>query len=147
MLTNYQFSLKFLAVPQIRKLFNLSKRKCTLLNMEMKKLKKITILILAILFIISIGTVSAAGNFTSLDDDIDDSDDSIELTQDYIFDNSTDDDYYDGVEIEKVNFALNGNGHTIDGKNQARIFDIHGHNITISNLKIINGNSDNDGEQ
>ena len=145
MLTNYQFSLKFLAVPQIRKLFNLSKRKCTLLNMEMKKLKKITILILAILFIISIGTVSAAGNFTSLDDDIDDSDDSIELTQDYIFDNSTDDDYYDGVEIEKVNFALNGNGHTIDGKNQARIFDIHGHNITISNLKIINGNSDNDG--
>ncbi|MBQ8994166.1 MAG: hypothetical protein IJ085_08655, partial [Turicibacter sp.] len=79
MLTNYQFSLKFLAVPQIRKLFNLSKRKCTLLNMEMKKLKKITILILAILFIISIGTVSAAGNFTSLDDDIEDSDDSIEL--------------------------------------------------------------------
>lgn len=110
----------------------------------MKNLKKITILLILMTVLLSISAVSA-GNFTSLQDDIEDSDDSIVLTQDYAFDNSTDEDYYSGIEIEKVNFSLNGNGHTIDGKSQAKIFDISGYNITISNLKLINANCDDEG--
>ena len=113
--------------------------------MEMKNLKKITLLLLLMtLLFISISAVSA-GNFTSLQDDIEDSEDSIVLTQDYLFDNSTDKAYYSGIEIEKANFSLIGNGHTIDGKSQAKIFEISGYNITISNLKLINANCDDSG--
>ena len=98
------------------------------------------LLVLAILFI-SISAVSAEGNFTALYDEIDLSTDSIEITQDYVYDNSTDNGLIGGIQINKNNFTINGNGYTIDGSNQARIFDIYGTNITINNLIIINGNA------
>ena len=95
------------------------------------------LLVMAILFI-SIGAVSAEGNFTALQEEIDSSTDSIEITQDYVYDNSTDYELDSGILINKSNFTINGNGRTIDGSNQARIFDITGNNITISNLIFIN---------
>ena len=88
---------------------------------------------------ISISTVSASGNFTSLQDDIEDNEDSVEITQDYIYDDKVDYELIDGIEVDKANFTLNGNGHTIDARFNSRIFDITGYNITISNLIIING--------
>lgn len=111
----------------------------------MNILKKLKIVLIMLILLLSLSAVSASGNFTSLQDDIEESEDSISLTQDYVFDNETDDDLLDGIEIENINFTLNGNGHTLDGKSQARIFDITGHNITISNLKIINGKNLNFG--
>ena len=105
-------------------------------------LKKLKIFLIFLILFISIGAVSASENFTSLQEDIEDSEHNMEITQDYIYDNTTDGELIDGIEIEKVNFTLNGNGHTIDGKSQARILDIRGYNITISNLKIINGVND-----
>ncbi|MBR2558556.1 MAG: hypothetical protein IKE95_09380 [Methanobrevibacter sp.] len=50
-----------------------------------------------------------------------------------------------GILINKSNFNINGNGHTIDGSRKARIFNIIESNITISNLIFINGFSQANG--
>ncbi len=100
------------------------------------------LLVLAILFI-SLSAVSAEGNFTALQDEIDSSTDFLDITQDYVYDNSTDYELIKGIEINKNDFTINGNGYTIDASNQARIFIINGTNITINNLNLINGKSNN----
>ncbi|MBR5954832.1 MAG: right-handed parallel beta-helix repeat-containing protein [Methanobrevibacter sp.] len=99
-------------------------------------------LILAILFL-SISAVSAEGNFTALQNEIDSSDNSIDIQQDYKYDSTADNGLESGILINKSNFIINGNDHTIDGANQARIFNVSGENITILNLNLINGNADN----
>ena len=109
----------------------------------MKRTIKI-FLVLLILFI-SISAVSAEGNFTALQDEIELSTESIDINQDYVYDNGTDYELNSGILINKSDFTINGNGHTIDGSNQARIFDIAGNNITISNLIFINGYSNANG--
>ena len=86
------------------------------------------------------GAVSAEGNFTQLKHEIDTGINSIELTQDYKYDNQSDVDLRTGVLINKSNFVVNGNGHTIDGSSQSRIFLLRGNNITLMNLKLVNGN-------
>ena len=105
-------------------------------------MERIKILIVLIFLFISISAVSAEGNFTALQDDIDSSTSSIDINQDYVYDNAIDYNLNSGILINKSDFTINGNGHTIDGSNQARIFDISGNNITISNLIFINGNID-----
>ena len=104
-------------------------------------LKKLIFLLIVVLLFISIGAVSAEGNFTSLKNDIDSNPKSVDLTQDYVYDNNTDDQLSSGIVIDKDDFVVNGNGHTIDGSNQARIFALTGDNITLKNLNLINGNS------
>ncbi|MEE0902322.1 MAG: hypothetical protein UIB31_07315, partial [Methanobrevibacter sp.] len=76
-------------------------------------------------------------SFTNLTDEIK-TNDVVDLTHDYKFNNETDDS--SGIVINKNNFVLNGNGRTIDGKNQSRIFNITGNNITLNDLILINGN-------
>lgn len=80
-------------------------------------------------------------SFTNLTEKIEKAGTTLDLTNDYTFNNKTDNNT--GIFISKDNFALNGNGHTIDGKNISRIFSIDANNITLSNL--VNGNSDNGG--
>ena len=96
---------------------------------------------LLVLFI-SISAVSAEGNFTALQEEINSSTDSIEITQNYVYDNSTDTELDRGIIINKTNFVINGNGHTIDGAGQIRLLDTFGTNITINNLTLINGKSE-----
>ena len=43
-----------------------------------------------------------------------------------------------GILVNKTNFTINGNGHTVDGAGQVRIFNIPG-NVTLLNIKLING--------
>ena len=81
-------------------------------------------------------------SFTNLTEEIK-SKNVVDLTHDYKFNNETDDS--SGIVIEKDNFVLNGNGHTIDGNNQSRLLDISGKNITLNNLILINGNFANCG--
>ena len=97
-----------------------------------------TFLILLVL-LLSVSAVSAEGNFTALQEEIDSSADSIEITQNYIYDNSSDYELNEGILINKSDFTINGNGHTIDGAGEARIFYILGKNVTILNLNLING--------
>ena len=76
-------------------------------------------------------------SFTNLTEEIK-SKNVVDLTHDYKFNNETDDS--SGIVIEKDNFVLNGNGHTIDGNNQSRIFNIIANNVTLNDLILINGN-------
>ena len=81
-------------------------------------------------------------SFTNLTDEIN-SKDVVYLTHDYKFNNETDN--RSGIVISKDNFVLNGNGHTIDGKNQSRIFNITANNVTLSNLILTGGNAEKGG--
>ena len=66
--------------------------------------------------------------------------DTIELEQDYIYTVGVDD-FEDGITISKQNFIIDGKGHTIDAKGMSRAFNyIAGsYNVTLKNMKIING--------
>ena len=104
----------------------------------------IAIAILCILLIgviISFNVVSSGESFKTLQDEINKSENTIEITQDYKFDNESDHELNNGILINKSNITINGNGHTIDASNQSRIFNITGENVTITNLNFINGNS------
>ena len=79
-------------------------------------------------------------SFTNLTDEIAEKN-VVDLTHDYKFNNETDDS--GGIVIEKDNFVLNGNGRTIDGNNQSRLFAISGKNITLNDLILINGYNKN----
>ena len=101
----------------------------------------IILFILLIGVIISFNVVSSEENFKTLQNEIDNNENSIDLKQDYKYDNSSDNELNKGILINKSNIVINGNGHTIDGSNQSRIFNITGKNVTITNLTLINGNS------
>ena len=47
---------------------------------------------------------------------------------------------FDGIGIEKQ-LTIDGNGHTINGKNTARAFFIDANNVVLKNINFINGNS------
>ncbi len=81
-------------------------------------------------------------SFTDLTDEIEHTD-VLNLTQDYVFNNETDDS--SGIIIGKDNFVLNGNGRTINGNNQSRIFNITANNVTLSNLILTGGNAEKGG--
>ncbi|WP_296891426.1 right-handed parallel beta-helix repeat-containing protein [uncultured Methanobrevibacter sp.] len=68
---------------------------------------------------------------------------TLDLTKDYAFNNETDNNT--GILITKDNFVLNGNGFTIDGNKQSRIFNITANNVTLSNLILTGGNAEKGG--
>ncbi|WP_296867060.1 C1 family peptidase [uncultured Methanobrevibacter sp.] len=128
-------------------------------------MKILKIMIVLLILIMTVGAVCAAENstddvisteilqtsqnevyttseasFTDLTDEIENVTDTLDLTQNYKFNNETDNNT--GIFINKDNFVLNGNGFTIDGNEQSRIFNITANNVTLSNLVLINGNSD-----
>ena len=82
-------------------------------------------------------------SFTNLTDEIENAGTTLDLTKDYTFNNETDN--KKGIVIGKDNFVLNGNGRTIDGKNQSRIFNITANNVTLSNLILTGGNAEKGG--
>lgn len=88
----------------------------------------------------NVHTTNNAGSFSELESEINESDDTLEITKDYTFNSETD--KIIGISIEKDNFTINGNNRVLDAKNQSRIFYIMGDNVTISNLILMNGHSD-----
>ena len=86
---------------------------------------------------------SGENSFSNLNNEIEGAGVSLGLNQDYAFNNITDN--KNGIAIAKDNFILNGNGQTIDAKNQSRIFNITGNNVTINNLFLINANAEKGG--
>ena len=73
----------------------------------MMKIIKI-LLVLTILFI-TISAVSAEGNFTALQNEINSIGDSIDIKNNYVYDNATDYSYNGGISVNKSNFTINGN--------------------------------------
>ena len=82
-------------------------------------------------------------SLSNLADEIENAGATLDLTKDYAFNNATDNNT--GIAITKDNFVLNGNGRTIDGKNQSRIFNITANNVTLSNLILTGGNAEKGG--
>ena len=85
-------------------------------------------------------TTQEPKSFTNLNDAINgNSDDYISLDSDYIY---TDDDYefQHGINITR-DVTINGNGHTIDGNNAARIFQVQECTVVFQNIDFVNGRS------
>ena len=83
---------------------------------------------------------SGGGSFVELNNTINGGSQSnvIDLNQNYTFTNG-DSAFINGIRIERA-LTINGHGYTIDGANQARIFDIYAP-VTIINVTFINGNA------
>ena len=89
------------------------------------------------------------GTFTALQNKINNAEEgsTITLEKDYTYDEGFD---KDGITIRKP-LIINGNGHTIDGLNRSRIFNIENRyfvlniiepiNISLNNVKFSNGNA------
>lgn len=86
------------------------------------------------------------GDFSTLADEISNAQStSLNLTRDYQYDGQKDSQYRDGITISTDNFIIDGQGHTIDANNQARIFKIQSKNVIIKNINLINGNATSHG--
>ena len=72
--------------------------------------------------------------FKVLSDLINEADDLLILDQDFIAEN----DYADGILINK-SITIDGQGHTIDGKDISRIFKILADNVVLKNIVFVNG--------
>ena len=100
-----------------------------------------------ILFILltSLSAVKGGRSFTDLQEKIDANEGTIEITEDYEYNEKIDEDLEKGILIDQNNIKINGNGHTINGCGKSRIFNINADNITISNLNFENGNNNTGG--
>ena len=83
--------------------------------------------------------------FTDLNKLINDNSDStIELSDDYTYNSNTDYDFKTGITISR-DVTINGNGHTLDGDKHARIFKItEGCKVIFNNINFIHGCSQED---
>ena len=103
-------------------------------------MNKLKIFLVLFVLLISISAVSAEGNFTSIQNEIADSAERIDITQDYTYDEKADTIIDSGIIVNKTNFLIDGHGHTLNGNNQTRIFHVVGNNVVIANLNFVNGN-------
>lgn len=124
------------------------------------------LIILFLLIIITLNTVNAIDNETiQLTDDNDQTEEvnndslentgsfielqelidntasgTIDLEKDYEYNSSTDSSLIEGITITQSGITINGNNHTLNAKNQIRIFNIQASNIVLKNINFINGN-------
>lgn len=86
------------------------------------------------------------GSFTDLNDEISKiaPGGNFTLKTDYAY-SSNDSNYKSGIRITQDNIVIDGNGHTIDGSGQSRIFDIASNNVTLKNINFVNGYSSENG--
>ena len=83
----------------------------------------------------------ATPSFYLLSDKIVNGGDEVNLTEDYVYQPMTESHFQKGINITR-NLTINGNGHSIDGKNQARIFYVYPDcNVTFKDIVFINGNA------
>ena len=94
-----------------------------------------------------ISSVSANSNFTSLNQSISEhTSDIYNLKEDVQFISSDNESkFQDGILIDRDDFTINGNGHTVDGQGKVRIFNITGNNVKLININLINGYNFEDG--
>ncbi len=64
---------------------------------------------------------------------------TVELTQNYTFNNESDSDFAGGINISK-NIVIDGKGFTLNGNSLCRIFNIYDCDVIIKNVTFINAN-------
>ena len=69
---------------------------------------------------------------------------TITLDKNYSFNPAVDSDFINGIVINR-NVTIDGNGYTLNGLKQARIFNVIGENVIFKNINFINGNAENGG--
>lgn len=85
---------------------------------------------------------STPGTFSDLNDLFNDSQVSeINLKRDYTYNPYNDTSFKNGVVINSP-ISIYGNGHTIDGANAARIFNVTATNVLFYEINFKNGNAD-----
>ncbi len=84
----------------------------------------------------TIRATSENGNFGDLYNDIETSTDILIFNRNYTRNGNENP---QGIAINKNNFVIDGQGYTIDGRGNGRIFQIGGNNITLKNINFING--------
>ena len=86
-------------------------------------------------------------DFSALSDEINSSLQSrlLKLTKDYAFNSQNDGKYADGIDIAIDNLTVDGQGHTVNANNKARVFNIKADNVVLKNINIINGNAPSHG--
>lgn len=65
--------------------------------------------------------------------------DEISLSEDIVLENYEYIFFEGGINLDKDNIVIDGNGHAIDAKNKTRIFNISGKNIVLKNIIFKNG--------
>ncbi len=90
---------------------------------------------------------TALNDFSTLNDEINASTQTktLNLTKDYSFNCEKDVSYTNGITINIDDLIIDGQGHTIDASNQARIFNIKSNNVILKNIVIANGYSNSNG--
>ena len=109
--------------------------------------KKILFIFVVLFVFLSMTSIHAENvtSYSDLSDDISNHQQSVNLTKDYQFDNQSDSDYIEGIEISQ-DININGNGHIIDGSHQARGLYIEENcNVLIENTTFKNCFSKNNG--
>ena len=86
---------------------------------------------------------SEVRNFWYLDDLIHSGSKEIVLDSDIKLDKKEKSTYLDGIELDVDDIVIDGNGHTIDAQGKVRIFFCTGKNITIKNITLKEGCSEN----
>ncbi len=89
--------------------------------------------------------ISAQKSFKDLNDTINKDDpETVYLTENYIYNSTGDGDFIKGIIIDR-NVTIYGNGITIDGAKNARIFYVTSGNVVIHDIIFKNGNSSHAG--
>lgn len=66
----------------------------------------------------------------------------ITLEHDVVLENSEKSGYKEGIEIDCGEIIIDGNGHSIDARKKASIFNISSGNVTLKNINFLNGKND-----
>ena len=83
------------------------------------------------------------GEFTELQELVNNSDGVLNLERDYTFSEGVDT-FTEGIVINKP-LTINGNGHTINGLDKSRIFKITSEGVTINNVNLTHGKASEGG--
>ena len=84
-------------------------------------------------------------NFKYFDDLIHSGVKEIVLDFDIVLTDGEESQYLEGIRLDADDLIIEGNGHTIDAQGKTRIFDCIGKNITIKNIILKNGFTEDDG--
>ena len=96
---------------------------------------------LAVNLDVDLASENDIATFTDLYDDINNNqhDGIVELNRDYKFCDGIDDEFKNGIPLDKL--TVNGNDHKIDADGLSRIFDIRSGPVVLNNIKFVNGHS------
>ena len=81
---------------------------------------------------------TSTGTFTDLANEINNADNELNLTKDYICNKEDIKNYKAGIKINKQ-IIINGNNHTLNANGLSRIFNLTSNGIIIRNINFING--------